>query len=315
MLAQFNSTWVLSRQEIHKLWLSCICLLNPQPLRVTSSGVGWLGGGIQSVRRCVRCLFSLPTRRVCGIGFWYIGHRVCFGPCVCVCVYVYVSEIDRLISLSAWHFTFSRLFFLGALANMWKATVSFVMPVHPHGITRLPLDGFSWNLVLESFFRKFVEKIQVSLKSDQNNCYFIWKTICGFFIVSRLFLIGTRTDSEKSCNDIKISKHILYSITFFSPENCALYEILWKHYIPGQATKDNKIGPMRTACWIRKATNTHWECVTHCFSTATMVARTQFIVTKRVHCPSCSTCPCSDFVAVSKKPFCLLNIFSQSRVN
>jgi len=33
----------------------------------------------------------------------------------------------------------------------------------PHGTTRLPIDGFSWNSVLEDF-RKSVEKIQVSLK-------------------------------------------------------------------------------------------------------------------------------------------------------
>jgi hypothetical protein len=37
---------------------------------------------------------------------------------------------------------------------------------------RLPLDGFSLNLVSEYFFRKSVEKIQVSLKSDKNNGYF-----------------------------------------------------------------------------------------------------------------------------------------------
>jgi hypothetical protein len=36
--------------------------------------------------------------------------------------------------------------------------------------SRLSLDGFSWNLTWMSFFfRKYVEKIQVSLKSDMNN--------------------------------------------------------------------------------------------------------------------------------------------------
>jgi len=32
--------------------------------------------------------------------------------------------------------------FLGAFAELRKATVSFVMSVCPHGTTRLPLDGF-----------------------------------------------------------------------------------------------------------------------------------------------------------------------------
>jgi hypothetical protein len=55
--------------------------------------------------------------------------------------------------------------FLGTFAKLRKATVSFnydCPSVRPHGTTRLPLDRFSWNLVLEHFFRKSVEKIQVS---------------------------------------------------------------------------------------------------------------------------------------------------------
>jgi len=35
--------------------------------------------------------------------------------------------------------------------------------VRPHGTTRLPLEGFSWNFIFD-YFRKYVEKIQVSLK-------------------------------------------------------------------------------------------------------------------------------------------------------
>jgi len=46
------------------------------------------------------------------------------------------------------------------------------LSVLPHGTTRLLLDGFYWNLVL-SVFWKSVGKIQVSLKSDNNNGYFV----------------------------------------------------------------------------------------------------------------------------------------------
>jgi hypothetical protein len=46
--------------------------------------------------------------------------------------------------------------FWGTFAELRKMAVRFVMsvcvPVHQHGITRLPLDGFSWNLVYEYFF-------------------------------------------------------------------------------------------------------------------------------------------------------------------
>jgi len=54
-------------------------------------------------------------------------------------------------------FLFLRLSydFLGAFAKLRKTTISFVISVRlsfrPHGTTRLPLDGFSWNLILEEF--------------------------------------------------------------------------------------------------------------------------------------------------------------------
>jgi hypothetical protein len=49
----------------------------------------------------------------------------------------------------------SREPFLGAFAKLRKATVSFVTfvcpSVWPHGISQLPMHGFSWNLVFEDF--------------------------------------------------------------------------------------------------------------------------------------------------------------------
>jgi hypothetical protein len=41
--------------------------------------------------------------------------------------------------------------FLGALAKLRKATISFVMFVWPHSTTRFPLDGFWWNFMFETF--------------------------------------------------------------------------------------------------------------------------------------------------------------------
>ena len=52
-------------------------------------------------------------------------------------------------------------------------SASSCLSVRPYGTTRLPLDGFSWNLVCE-YYWKCDEKIQVSLKSDNNNTYFTW---------------------------------------------------------------------------------------------------------------------------------------------
>jgi len=69
--------------------------------------------------------------------------------------------------------------FLGTFAELRKATISFVMSprpsVHPHGTTRLPLDGFSWNFVFDYFSK--VCLIQVSLKSKKRHRYFTWSHI------------------------------------------------------------------------------------------------------------------------------------------
>jgi hypothetical protein len=45
--------------------------------------------------------------------------------------------------------------------------------VRPHGTARLPMNGFSLNLIF-GIFRKSIGKIHVPLKSDNNNGYFKW---------------------------------------------------------------------------------------------------------------------------------------------
>jgi len=40
---------------------------------------------------------------------------------------------------------------LGAFEKLRNETMTFVVSVLPHGTTRLPLDGFSWNLIFEYF--------------------------------------------------------------------------------------------------------------------------------------------------------------------
>ena len=79
--------------------------------------------------------------------------------------------------------------FLGALAELRKTTISFVMPVRP-SVRMEQLDSHwkdfheIWYLII---FRKSVEKIQVPLKSAKNNGYFTWRPIYIFFIISRSF--------------------------------------------------------------------------------------------------------------------------------
>jgi len=55
----------------------------------------------------------------------------------------------------------------------------------------------------------------------------------------------------------KVKTHILYSITF-SPENRAVYEIMWKNLVKPDRPQ-MAIRGMRFACWITKVIDTHSE--------------------------------------------------------
>jgi len=55
------------------------------------------------------------------------------------------------------------------------------------------------------------------------------------------------------------NKHFVFN-DFVSPENRAVYEIVWKNVVqPDRPLM--RIGRMRFLCWITKATNTHSEYV------------------------------------------------------
>jgi hypothetical protein len=75
--------------------------------------------------------------------------------------------------------------------------------------------------------------------------------------------------------------HVLHSDFFF--ENRTVHEIMLENIVE----RDRPyiaVWCMRIACWIPKATNINTQvCNTHCFSTATMVARTRLNVTFYVH--------------------------------
>jgi hypothetical protein len=72
-----------------------------------------------------------------------------------------------------------------------------------------------------------------------------------------------------------IKTHILYSVTFFPPENHAVYEIMWKNMVE-RGRPQMTIWHMRIGCWIPKAANIHSQSVILIvFSTTAVVARTR----------------------------------------
>ena len=119
---------------------------------------------------------------------------------------------------------------LGSFAWMWKTTVSLIMSVCPSvWVEQL---GSHWTDLYEIWylriFKKFVEKIQVSLKSNTNSLLLYMKTQHAFMIVSRSVLLRVRNVSDKVLE--KIKTYIWHSITFFFPESRAVYETIWKSY-------------------------------------------------------------------------------------
>jgi hypothetical protein len=93
------------------------------------------------------------------------------------------------------------------------------------------------------FVLKSVEKVQVSLKSEKSNGYFIWR-LFTFVIISRWILLRMRNVSDKMC--IEKKTRILVSITFVQ-KSCRLWDNVEKYGVAREATDDNIIRCMRFA--------------------------------------------------------------------
>jgi hypothetical protein len=130
------------------------------------------------------------------------------------------------------------LTFLGAFAKLRKATVSFVMSVRLS--VRMEQLGSHWTDFHEIWywriFRKSVEKIQVSLKSDKSKGYFTWRPIYIFLSYLADFFLEWEMFQTKAVE--KIKTHILFSITFFL-KSCCLWENMEKYCTAGQVTDGN----------------------------------------------------------------------------
>ena len=71
---------------------------------------------------------------------------------------------------------------------MWLATINFVVSVRPHGTTRLPLDGFWWNMIFEAFSKicrensgciKIRQKLRVLYVKTFSH---MWQHLAEFFL-------------------------------------------------------------------------------------------------------------------------------------
>ena len=126
--------------------------------------------------------------------------------------------------------------FLGAFAELRKATVSFVTSVRPpvqsHATTRLRLDGIFMKFDMW-FFSKICRKNSSFVKTwkeygalyTKTNVHF-WSHLHHFFVKWKMF----------HTNDVQKKKHTFTCIFLnFFPESRGVYEIVWKNTVePGR---------------------------------------------------------------------------------
>jgi len=116
-------------------------------------------------------------------------------------------------------------YFLDVFAKLRRATVSFVTSVRlSTWNTSAPTGRTFMKFYSSGIFRKSVEKIQVSLKSDKNKGYFTWRQMYILLYLAHFFLEWEMLQANVVQ---KIKTHILCSVTlffFFFFRNCTVYE-------------------------------------------------------------------------------------------
>jgi hypothetical protein len=162
-----------------------------------------------------------------------------------------------------------------------SSTISFVVSVRPHGTTRLPLDGFWWNLIFEIFFENLSRKFkfhynQTKVRGTLHQDVFTFMTVFRWILRMRNVL-------DKSCRESKT--HILCSVTF-SRKSCRLWDNVEKYGGARETTNDVTIWRIRVACWISKATCTHARACTHKYVILIAFPRQQSLLERALllHC-------------------------------
>jgi len=137
-----------------------------------------------------------------------------------------------------------------------RLSVSFCPSVRPSTWNNSAPTGRIFIKFDTIIFRKYVEKIKISLNSGKNNEYFTWR-LHTCMIVSHSVLLIMRNVSDKYYGK-NLNTYFMFNNLFFG--NSAVYEIKWKN-VAEPDSPHMTIRRMRLACWITKVTNLHSEYV------------------------------------------------------
>jgi len=127
------------------------------------------------------------------------------------------------------------------LSSSCLSAYLFVDPsIRPHGTTRPPLDGFSWNLII--VFWNSAEKSHAWLNFDKNTGT-LYKYLRIFMVVSCWILLRMRIVSDKSCRE-NINTHFAFNKLFRPRKSYRLWGV-WHlvgiYCTARQATDDNVV--------------------------------------------------------------------------
>jgi len=138
-----------------------------------------------------------------------------------------------------------------------RARIRFVTSVRPHGATWFPLDGFSWNLILEYISKicrensRFIKTVPRITCTYMETYVHVWQYLAEFFLEWDVLVKSYRENQNT---------RFIFSNLFFR-KSCHLWDNEEKYGRVIQATDGNIIRRMRFAFWRSKATITHWEYV------------------------------------------------------
>ena len=122
------------------------------------------------------------------------------------------------------------------------------LSVRLHGVTWLPLEGFSWNLWFEIFFSKICRENSSFIEIQQQWRVIYMKTFSYLRTISRWIFPTVRNVSNKRCRE---NQNINFMFRNFS-RKCAVYEMMSKNMV--EPDRQQTIWRMRVACWISKDT-------------------------------------------------------------
>ena len=134
-----------------------------------------------------------------------------------------------------------RLCLSGALVKLRKATIRFVrsvrLSVHPHGTTRLTLDGFSWNVIFVDFSKICLQNSSLIKIGQEFLLLYVQTYRYTYFITFRYFLLRMRNISDRYWRETQHT-HFVFS-NFFLGKSCRLLENVEQYGRAGQATDGN----------------------------------------------------------------------------